>query len=169
MATNISQEDFQKTALRLPRDLHARLHEAAAESGRSYNAEIIFHLQKALPSKKDAFHEALQANRERVDAAARSSFLKGFGKKTKAEEAPPAAAVNSNPKPPVTIKELASRIEMDVSSCRRYVLRLGYKPTKHRTPDSGYQLALTVTADEARAIQAKRASEGYCEAPKTAG
>lgn len=47
MATNISQEDFQKTALRLPKDLHERLHESAKESGRSYNAEIIARLQKS--------------------------------------------------------------------------------------------------------------------------
>jgi tRNA uridine 5-carbamoylmethylation protein Kti12 len=46
MATNISQDDFQKTALRLPKKLHALLHEAATENGRSYNAEIISRLQQ---------------------------------------------------------------------------------------------------------------------------
>lgn len=45
MATNIPQDDFQKTALRLPKDLHARIHAAAAETGRSYNAEIVMRLQ----------------------------------------------------------------------------------------------------------------------------
>ena len=45
MATNQPQDDFQKTALRLPKDLHAQLHEAAAASGRSYNSEIVQRLQ----------------------------------------------------------------------------------------------------------------------------
>lgn len=45
MATIQPQDDFQKTALRLPRDLHAQLHEAAAAAGRSYNAEIVARLQ----------------------------------------------------------------------------------------------------------------------------
>lgn len=46
MATNKPQDDFQKTALRLPRDLHSRIHEAAVVSGRSYNAEIVARLQQ---------------------------------------------------------------------------------------------------------------------------
>lgn len=41
MATNTPQTDYQKTALRLPKDLHAQIHAAAQESGRSYNAEIV--------------------------------------------------------------------------------------------------------------------------------
>lgn len=45
MATNLSQDDFHKTGLRLPRDLHAKLHEAAAAAGRSYNSEIIARLE----------------------------------------------------------------------------------------------------------------------------
>ena len=51
MATNISQDDFQKTALRLPKDLHARVHEAAAEIGRSYNAEIIARLESTFTAQ----------------------------------------------------------------------------------------------------------------------
>lgn len=47
MATSINQDDFQKTALRLPKELHAQLHAAAQESGRSYNAEIIARLQSS--------------------------------------------------------------------------------------------------------------------------
>ena len=34
-----------KTALRLPSELHAELHEAAEINGRSLNAEIVFRLQ----------------------------------------------------------------------------------------------------------------------------
>ncbi|WP_421233862.1 Arc family DNA-binding protein [Aeromonas jandaei] len=39
-------KDIQKTALRLPRDLHNSIHEAAAASGRTMNAEIVYRLQK---------------------------------------------------------------------------------------------------------------------------
>lgn len=45
MATNAPQDDWHKTGLRLPKELHHQLHEAAATSGRSYNAEIVARLQ----------------------------------------------------------------------------------------------------------------------------
>jgi hypothetical protein len=47
MATNAPQDDWHKTGLRLPKDLHGKLHEAAAESGRSYNGEILARLQQS--------------------------------------------------------------------------------------------------------------------------
>lgn len=40
-----NQDDFIKTALRLPRGLHARIQSSAAAAGRSMNAEIIDRLQ----------------------------------------------------------------------------------------------------------------------------
>lgn len=40
-----NQDDFIKTALRLPRGLHARIQASAAAAGRSMNAEIIDCLQ----------------------------------------------------------------------------------------------------------------------------
>ena len=45
MVTRLNQTDFVKTALRLPPDLHAKLHEGAEASGRSYNAEIVQRLE----------------------------------------------------------------------------------------------------------------------------
>jgi hypothetical protein len=39
------QDDFVKTALRIPRSLHAQIQDAATASGRSMNAEIIDRLQ----------------------------------------------------------------------------------------------------------------------------
>ncbi|HHQ4795988.1 MULTISPECIES: Arc family DNA-binding protein [Aeromonas] len=39
-------KDIQKTALRLPRDLHTAIHDAASSSGRTMNAEIIYRLQR---------------------------------------------------------------------------------------------------------------------------
>ena len=45
MATNQPQDDYHRMGMRLPRDLHQRLHDAAAESGRSLNGEIVARLQ----------------------------------------------------------------------------------------------------------------------------
>lgn len=50
MATNAPQDDWHKTGLRLPRDLHLQLHEAAVASGRSYNSEIVARLQGSFES-----------------------------------------------------------------------------------------------------------------------
>lgn len=66
MATNIPQLDYQKTALRLPKDLHAQLHLSAAESGRSYNAEIVSRLQTSFDQSADTGR--LQADLDRADA-----------------------------------------------------------------------------------------------------
>jgi hypothetical protein len=102
-----------------------------------------------------SFQAQLAANREATDAAVKSAFLKQNASK----------AADANTAPRVSIKSLAARLQMDVSACRKYVLRLGYKPLKIRTPDSNFQLALTVTASEAFDIQTSRAKDGYCKAP----
>jgi len=61
----------------------------------------------------------------------------------------------------ISIKHLAERLGMDRSHARRYVLKLGFKPEKRRTRDSGNQLSLTVTADEADAILKHRTEQGF--------
>lgn len=43
-----NQDDYIKTALRLPRDLHAQLHLAAEKAGRSLNAELIARLEGSI-------------------------------------------------------------------------------------------------------------------------
>lgn len=55
-------KDIQRTALRLPRDLHTAILEAAAESGRSMNAEIVYHLQKAMDAKARAPIDFVERN-----------------------------------------------------------------------------------------------------------
>lgn len=55
---------------------------------------------------------------------------------------------------------------MDKSHARRYILKLGYSPEKRRTADSGNQLALTVTEDEAAAILERRKEEGFLGSTK---
>ncbi len=42
-----SQDDYVKTSLRIPRDLHARLMEAGQYNGRTLNAEILDRLHAA--------------------------------------------------------------------------------------------------------------------------
>lgn len=42
------QDDYIKTALRIPRELHAALMESARERGRSFNAELLDRLQASL-------------------------------------------------------------------------------------------------------------------------
>lgn len=61
----------------------------------------------------------------------------------------------------ISIKHLAEELGMDRSHARRYVLKLGFKPQKRRTPDSGSQLTLTVTAKEAEAILNHRRDQGF--------
>lgn len=48
----VTQKDFIKTALRVPRDLHAALHDSAAESDRTFNAEILHRLRSTFKAKR---------------------------------------------------------------------------------------------------------------------
>lgn len=50
---------------------------------------------------------------------------------------------------------------MDRSHARRYVLKLGVIPQKRRTADSGSQLTLTVTEEEAESILKHRQEQGF--------
>jgi hypothetical protein len=61
----------------------------------------------------------------------------------------------------VSIKDLATRLGMDRSHARRYVLKLGYSFHKRRTRDSGSQLTLCVTSAEADEIASQRADKGF--------
>lgn len=61
----------------------------------------------------------------------------------------------------ISIKHLAEQLGMDRSHARKYVLKLGFKPMKRRTADSGSQLTLTVTTQEAEAILKQRRDQGF--------
>ena len=61
MATNKPQDDYQKQGVRLPRELHERLHAAALESGRSYNSELIARLTASFTPQAPA--EVVAGNR----------------------------------------------------------------------------------------------------------
>ena len=47
MAGIFKQDDFQKTALRVPKGLHAKIIEAAKKNSRTMNAEIVSRLEKS--------------------------------------------------------------------------------------------------------------------------
>lgn len=156
ISTSRASDQF---SVRFPAGMRDRIHEAAKASGRSMNSEIVHCLGKVYPAQVAFDHTRQQEAQTKRDEKMRADWV---AQPTRTPISKPETAALS---PPVTIKELAGRVKMDRSACRQYVLRMGYKPTKQRMADSGFQLALTVTANDARDIQAKRASEGYCEAP----
>jgi hypothetical protein len=61
----------------------------------------------------------------------------------------------------ISVRHLAEQLGMDRSHARRYVLKLGFKPQKRRTADSGSQLSLTVTTEEAETILKHRSDQGF--------
>lgn len=51
MSTNISQQGWAKTALRLPRELHQQVHTAAKAENRSFNSQIVTLLREGILSR----------------------------------------------------------------------------------------------------------------------
>lgn len=51
MATNQTQAEWQRTALRLPRDLHKQVHEAASAEGRSFNGQLVMFIRECIKSR----------------------------------------------------------------------------------------------------------------------
>lgn len=52
MATNQTQADWQKTGLRLPRDLHQQVHKAAREDDRTFNGQIVAFLRECIEARQ---------------------------------------------------------------------------------------------------------------------
>lgn len=76
IARMATQDDFIKTALRLPRDLHATIQEAAESSGKSMNAEIISRLltnpeavaaTTILAKLNELEHAFIESNKRQLD------------------------------------------------------------------------------------------------------
>lgn len=59
-------EEIQKTALRVPRGLHEKLHQAAQASGRSFNAEIVMRLQDSFGKEQQPSGDALLKKAENL-------------------------------------------------------------------------------------------------------
>lgn len=61
----------------------------------------------------------------------------------------------------VSIKELSKIINLHKSNLRKYILKLGIQPHKRRVKESGNQLALAVTKEEADIIIQSRRESGF--------
>jgi hypothetical protein len=46
-----TQDDYIRTALRVPPDLHAQIHESAKENNRTFNAEIVARLRGSFETR----------------------------------------------------------------------------------------------------------------------
>lgn len=66
----------------------------------------------------------------------------------------------------ISIKQLSEQLGMDHSPARKYILKLGIKPLKRRTYDSGNQLSLTVTEEQALEILRQRSEQGFLNSGK---
>lgn len=85
MATSIDQKNFVKTALRLPPELHAAVHEAAQKEGRSYNAELVGRIQRSFDAgdmELSDYVKMLQIDlaRSRVELAVLGAMCGNFAK-----------------------------------------------------------------------------------------
>ncbi len=58
--------DIQKTALRLPKDLHQMVSDAARDAGHSMNAEIIFRLRSSFVSEEPKSSDIKELMRELI-------------------------------------------------------------------------------------------------------
>jgi hypothetical protein len=73
------------------------------------------------------------------------------------------ATINSGA-PCVTVAELALEFGMDRSNCRKWLLKKGFEPVRIRTKDSGHQLCLALTPEDAEHARALRLADGYGDA-----
>ena len=73
-------EDIQKTALRLPRELHTAIHESAKKSGRTMNAEIVYRLQKSFYASPDTSVNEAEPNvsDRQIQSSSGDKKLKGL-------------------------------------------------------------------------------------------
>lgn len=51
MGINQTQANWQKTGLRLPRDLHQQVHEAAKQDDRTFNSQIVAFLRECVEAR----------------------------------------------------------------------------------------------------------------------
>jgi len=66
----------------------------------------------------------------------------------------------------VSIKNLSEDLGIDRSHARKYILKLGIIPEKRRTVDSGNQLTLTITNEEANLVKKHRFEQGFTSEDK---
>lgn len=60
MARNQSQDNWKRTALRLPEDLHKQVHEMALADDRTFNGQIVAFLRECIKSRQQEKAHATQ-------------------------------------------------------------------------------------------------------------
>jgi len=60
-----------------------------------------------------------------------------------------------------TLLQLANEFGLDRSNVRKYVLGNGFSPVRIRTPESGGQLTLALTKEDAESVRALRQQQGF--------
>lgn len=75
-----TQDDYIRTALRVPPELHARIHEAAKTNTRTFNAEIVARLQASFeaPAVATSHSRTLAASAQEQVQAARTDWAERF-------------------------------------------------------------------------------------------
>jgi hypothetical protein len=102
-----SQDDFIRTALRVPPELHKKIHENAAASNRTFNAEIVARLQKSFEEAVPAMGDVAKDLVEEFAAKRKISFSEALDAMVFAGSSPNAPAVlYVKAQPGMTLKEL---------------------------------------------------------------
>lgn len=71
-----TQDDYIRTALRVPPDLHARIHEQAKANNRTFNAEIVARLEGSFTAGgESASDEVIQAAADRAAQATLDTMM----------------------------------------------------------------------------------------------
>lgn len=153
MATSY-QDDYMKTALRLPRTLHAKIQEAATATGKSLNSELIARLERSFASEDLASSEALMLEmrrtqlllrRAQVQADASRAFFTGTpdAKKERAHR-----VANPDPSDVEEAKRGAQDAKLKASHLRQELFGIDGRllEIEGRLQDLGYSLEF-VTKD----------------------
>src|SRR3990167_5839613 len=61
----------------------------------------------------------------------------------------------------ITLLQLAKEFGLDRSNVRKYVLGNGFSPVRIRTTESGGQLTLALTKEDAESVRALRQQQGF--------
>lgn len=56
-----TQDNYIRTALRVPPDLHAKIHESAKQNNRTFNAELVSRLERSFSSDRDMEEHAFES------------------------------------------------------------------------------------------------------------
>lgn len=51
MAANHTQKDWARSGIRIPRDLHQQVHEAALQEGRTFNSQLLTFIREGVQAR----------------------------------------------------------------------------------------------------------------------